>query len=93
MVPRLKDDVEALIEKLQYTREAGGIVITTATAIKSLILKFVEVQRILCTADPELLHNLSWHGFRGADQNSKRLKKNATELHAAVAASDGLAKG
>jgi hypothetical protein len=85
-----RTEVDLLLEKLECTRTAGGLVITTGSAIKSLILKFIEVQRVLSTSSPELLQDLDCAAFAGQDQNSKRLKKNATELHASLGASDRL---
>lgn len=82
--------VNMLLRKLENTRDTGGVVITTATAIKSLILKFIEVQRILATSESELLRDLDCAAYAGQDQHSKRLKKRATDLQDSVKASDGL---
>ena len=87
-----RTEVDTLFGKLENARDTGGIVITTATAIKSLILKFIEVQRILSTSEPDLLRDLDCAAYSSGSAFSKRLKKRATELQASVEASDGLSR-
>jgi hypothetical protein len=82
-------EVEQLIKKLHYTRRTGGIVITTATAIKSLMLKFVEVQRRLAMADAEVLQAVT---LNDKQIRKPRLKTEVTKLKGAIDASDKLAE-
>eukprot|EP01047_Picozoa_sp_COSAG01_P100195 COSAG01_NODE_30089_length_623_cov_0.895038_1_plen_193_part_10 len=82
-------EVEQLIKKLHYTRRTGGIVITTATAIKSLMLKFVEVQRRLAMADAEVLQAVT---LTDKQIRKPRLKTEVTKLKGAIDASDKLAE-
>lgn len=84
--------VNMLLQKLENARDTGGVVISTATSIKSLILKFIEVQRKLSTSKSELLRDIDCAAYSGQDQNSKRLKKRAAELQDSVKASDGLSR-